>query len=424
MQSHSKRADIARGIADAAARWCDADFPPRVRAQARIAQRTRYSLPVVEYALDQLFGAMTYDAILTTIEREVGAKPVAPVGRVAIISSRTTIGVAIIPAIFAICADCEVVVKDREDELVASFFETLAEELGGPSSGPSTPALRAYARDDKRVCARDDKRVCARDDKRVDARDDNSGAFAAQIWDGGARDLSAFDCVVAFGGDDALAAIRSQLKPDARFIAYGPKASIGYVTREALRDERAAARIAAGAAHDLVLYDGEGCLSLHTLFVEKGAVVPVARFTALLAGAVERANVEFPLGERDAGAIARVAALRDLAQFRGAVFNSDAQARFLIEPGSPDRPPAFAPRALAVHDVDEPEEMRAYAERHALPLEACAVAGERRDVAAAAIAAGANRISAFGEMQHPSLTYAHGGRPRFAEFVRFISEDE
>lgn len=416
MQSHSKRADVARGIADAAARWCHPDFPPRVRAQTRIVERTGYTLPVVEHALDHLFGAITCDAILTTIEGEVGAKRVAPVGRVAIISSRTTIGVAIVPALFAICAGCDVVVKDREDELVAAFFETLAEEFGGPSFAPSTAAPRAYARDDNRAYARDDKRVSARDDKR--------SVFAAQIWDGGARDLSAFDCVVAFGGDDALAAIRSQLKPDARFVAYGPKASIGYVTREALQDERAAARIAAGAARDLVLYDGEGCLSLHALFVESDAIVSVASFTALLAQAVERANVEFPLGERDAAAVARIAALRDLAQFRGAVFHSDAQARFLIERGDPDRPPALAPRALAVHEVDVPEEMRAYIERHALPLEACAVAGGRRDVAAAAIAAGANRISAFGEMQHPPLTYAHGGRPRFAEFVRFLSENE
>ena len=52
-----------------------------------------------------------------------------PLGRVCIVSSRTTIGVAILPAIFALCAKCDVLVKDREDHLVAAFFETLGDEL-------------------------------------------------------------------------------------------------------------------------------------------------------------------------------------------------------------------------------------------------------------------------------------------------------
>lgn len=378
MQRRSPFAEAAEAIADAAARWCDADFPPRVRAQQRIARRTGYTLPVVEFALDRLFGSIAPAGLLATIEAEIGERPCLPVGRVAVISSRTTIGVAIVPAVFALCAGCDVLVKDREDALVSSFFETLAQEREFPAT--------------------------------------------ARQWNGVPDDagLAGFDAVVAFGGDDALRAIRAACAPSARFIAYGPKASLGYVTRESLRDESRSARLARDAARDLVLYDGEGCLSLHALFVERGGSARVERFMELLAIAVAQASVEFPAGERSADVQARVAAARDLAIFRGGPVFSDADATFLITAGSHDRPPDFLPRAVAALAVDAPSEMLDYVRRHRLPIEACAIGAERADVTAAALQAGANRIAPFGSLQDPPIGTPHGGRPRIAEFVRFV----
>jgi hypothetical protein len=379
MQRRSAFAERASAIADAAASWRNADFPPRVRAQTRIVERTAYSLPVVEYALDALFGSITAHDIESTIASEIGERLVQPIGRVAIISSRTTIGVAVVPAIFALCAGCDVVVKDREDSLVAAFFETLAQE-----------------------------------------RDDFATAARAMQWEGesGTHDLSSYDAVVAFGGYDALDAIQASLAPGARFIPYAPKASIGYVAREALGDDAAAQRIATGAARDMLLYDGEGCLSLHALFVECGGNVAPEDFMCILDAAVQRAAVEFPIGRRDPLRAIHVAALRDLAPFRGGPIYFDAEATYMLETGQPERAPDFAPRVLAIHPVDSPREMRAYVERHRLPIEVCAVAGERSDVFDAAFACDANGIVAFGEMQNPRLRYPHGGRPRFADFVR------
>ncbi len=350
-----------------------------MRALNRVCERTGYSVPVVEYAIDALFSSITLEAIDTVMRGELGSAHVEPVGPVAVVSSRTTIGVAIVPALFALCAGCDVHVKDREDALVTAFFETLAEE---------------------------DSRFA------VSAR--------ASQWCGEAQahDLRLYAAVVAFGTDETLRAIRAQLAPGARFIPYGPKASIGYVTREALSDSNVTRAISQGAARDLVLYEGQGCLSLHALFVERNATLGPQAFAGLLASAIERANIEFPIGQRDAATEARIATERDLALFRDTVSYSNAQASFLLELGEPDRAPAFLPRVLAVHAVDGPNDMRAYVQRHSLPLEACAVAGHRDDVFAAAIAAGANRVAAFGELQRPPLDVKHGGRPRVAEFVR------
>src|SRR5579875_1686155 len=65
--------EIVRFVADAAERWRDADFAPRVRATAAIRERLGYSEPVVDVALDRLFGSIRADALAETIASELGA---------------------------------------------------------------------------------------------------------------------------------------------------------------------------------------------------------------------------------------------------------------------------------------------------------------------------------------------------------------
>jgi hypothetical protein len=175
------------GAIDAAAvRWSDACFPPRMLARDAVSSRTGYSPAMVEYAFDHLFGALRRDAIEAVITDELGSLEVLdgfssrggrpraqalPLGRICIVSSRTTIGVAIVPAVFALCAKCAVVVKDREDHLIDALFATLSEQL---------PALRAAA--------------------------------VAQTWRGDedASRLAGFDAVVAFGSDVTLREIATR----------------------------------------------------------------------------------------------------------------------------------------------------------------------------------------------------------------------
>lgn len=395
---------IARAVADAAQRWTHPDFPPRVRALGAICERTGYSAPVVEYALDRLFAPLEQNAIEAVIHRELGSLDVLdrfallsdgsrarglPVGRVCVISSRTTIGVAIVPAIFALCAKCSVVVKDREDALVAAFFATLAEEL-----------------------------------------DELHDAAVAQRWDGklGSRDLSEFAAVVAFGSDPTLQRIRAGLTAGARWIGFGSRASSGYVAREALGDSRNARHVAEGAARDLVLYDTEGCLSLHVLFVESGGAISPQEFATILAQAVERASIEFPPSRFDARATAAVVSTRDGAAFRattgsGAVY-SDPRATYLAVLDPPfEQSPAFLPRTLCIFSVASPAEAARYLAHHRLAIEAIAVAGARPDIADLARTCGAARTAPFGSLQSPPLGAYHGGRPRISEFVRWITDE-
>lgn len=400
MVKKSARAIVA-AIAAAAARWSEAGFAPRARIRDAVSQRTRYSLPAVDFAFDTLFGSLQRDTIEAVITDELGCLDVLddfvargergrvralPLGDVCIVSSRTTIGVALLPAVFALCAKCHVLVKDREDHLIAAFFETLAGEL-----------------------------------------DELSGVATAQTWKGADDDynLAGFDAVVAFGSDATLAQIAKALVFPTRFIPYGTKASAGYVTREALTDERGVESIARGAARDLVLYESEGCLSLHALFVERGGAISPERFAELLAGEIRAALAAFPPGPRDALSTVRRAQARDLEIFRGegARIYADPPAEYLVvlDP-SLDAPPAFLPLSVRLHVVDDASQAAQYFARHGIAVEAFAVAHSRPDVRSMAAAIGASRIASFGTLQTPPLGTFHGGRPRIAEFVRWVSD--
>jgi len=391
-------ASIIGAAADAAQRWSDADFPPRVRATDAIAKRTGYTVPVVDYALDRLFVPLRAAALERAVTQELGSLAALdrfverdgahsrayPVGNVVIVSSETTIGVAIVPAVFALCAKCTVLVKDREDSLVEAFFQTLAQEH---------PELA--------------KQATARAWKGNDPHED--------------RELRVADAVVAFGRDESLAAIRGALRPGARFVGYGHRASIGYVSREALASETSALAAAQGAARDLVLYDGEGCMSLHALFVERDAAIALPAFAQMLIDAAASASVEFPARKLDPRVVAYCtgAAFR-AALGRGSVMRTPSADTTLVLDPPHHEPPPLLPRILPLYAIDGPDECEEYVRSHGLPLEAFALAVPSETLADLGARLGAARVARLGEMQSPGPDLHHGGRARIADFIRWV----
>jgi hypothetical protein len=396
---------IVRALADAAERWRDVDFPPRVCATRAIGARTGYSEPVVGYALDALFGEIERGRLSAAIAAELGSLDALDgfvqrpggldgwargVERVTIVASDTTVGVAVLPAVFALCAKAQVVVKDRADDLVAAFAATLAEME--PAVGRAFVAERWGGHDDPRAHAR----------------------------------LAAAEVVVAFGASEALAALRAQTDPEARFVPYGHRTSVGYLERAALTDERTARTLADAIARDALLYDGEGCLSLHALFVERGGNVDAGRFARILDAACAAALVKFP--PASASLDPRAVGLRDAAAFRAAqrgtaaFVGGDAAAYLVLVDPPRAEPPPLVPRVIAFYAVDSPSEALAVLEVHRVPLEALALADtapRRADLAAFVAGCGATRVAPFGRLQHPPLDGLHGGEGRILPFVRW-----
>ena len=393
---------IIAAIAAAAGRWCDPHFAPRAALVPRIAERTGYAQPVVTYALDRLFETMTADALRATIAGELGTlaaldgfvrRPGRPDGfargveRVAIVSSDTTIGVALPAAVFALCARAQVDVKDRVDGLVAAFAATLA---------GIEPAF--------------------------------AGAFRAQPWsspgDSGAGEtLAAADTVVAYGGAEALVAIRALLGPEARFVPFGHRTSIGYVPAAALADAAAARDHAAGAALDAILYDGEGCLSLHALFVERGAAVTPQAYAALVADGAGALAARFPPSQapESPGAFAyrKRLAFRE-ANGIGRVLQAGG-ATIAFDPPLDEPPPLFA-RTLGIYPTGGLPDAAARLRAWALPVEALGTPHGLATNAVLELAreAGIVRIAPLGRLQAPPLGGEHGGSGRILPFVRWM----
>jgi hypothetical protein len=183
---------------------------------------------------------------------------------------------------------------------------------------------------------------------------------------------------------------------------------------------------AAGIARDALLYDGDGCLSLHLLFVERAPDGAHERFIDDLADACAACAIEFPPGPRKPARAARANAYTGAAAFRAA----NGAGRVLRDPGGAwsivvdppgDELPPFGAGVIPVAFVDGLDDAAAYVRRHALPLQALGVADpDAVDARAFAAALGAVRIARFGTLQDPPPAGRHGGRGRIADFVRWV----
>ncbi|MGA2246724.1 MAG: acyl-CoA reductase [Verrucomicrobiota bacterium] len=250
-------------------------------------------------------------------------------------------------------------------------------------------------------------------------------------WRGGQPDLEAAlfahaDCVTATGSDETLAAIRSRVPANVRFLGYGQRASFGLVTREVLREE-AIAELVARVVDDVIAWDQNGCLSPHVIYVEERGAVESDQFAALLAAELMQRETAEPRGTisvQESAAIASRRALYEaLAAHRGdvklwqsqgstawtVVFEHEVRFRFsplnrfvFVKP-VPDL-------AAVLQGVDEWKGKISTVAVAAQP-------GRLKELAPQLARWGVTRLCAPGRMQSPPLTWRHDGRPALGDLV-------
>jgi len=252
------------------------------------------------------------------------------------------------------------------------------------------------------------------------------------VWPGGDASLETAlfaeaDCVTATGGDEALAAIRSQLPFQTRFIGYGHRVSFGYVAGEVL-SRFYSGRVVSWTADDVVAWNQLGCLSPHVIYVQTGGEVPPEKFAELLADELDRREQMEPRGELPAEHAAAIASRRGIYEVRAAhapgetrhwcsknstawtvVYEADARFqlsclnRFIYVKPVPDLAEALQqagaiPGRISTVGLAVPEHQMA----------------ER---AAQLAVAGVPRVCPLGRMQNPPLTWRHDGRPALGDLV-------
>ncbi len=240
------------------------------------------------------------------------------------------------------------------------------------------------------------------------------------------------DTVLAYGGNDTLAALRQQLPVSTRFLPHGHKLSVGLVSAAALDPQHLGA-VARVAALDVVRYEQQGCYSPHSYYVARGGRVSPREFALALAGELSALQHKFARRALSLEEAASVAGWRQGQELKG----QDDSVQLIGEAGAPwavayaDRAGPLLPCALnrtvqvqAVAALEETLPLLA-AQRDYLQTVGIAAAPEELHALAEGLGrAGATRICALGRMTAPEAGWHHDGRFSLLDLVRMVELEQ
>ncbi|MFQ5847625.1 MAG: acyl-CoA reductase [Candidatus Methylomirabilales bacterium] len=253
--------------------------------------------------------------------------------------------------------------------------------------------------------------------------------LAVLWWSGGRADLEAvaFDraeVVIAYGSEQTIHALQGRVR--CRFVGHGHRVSFGMIGREVLAR---AQEVADRAAYDASLFEQQGCLSPHLVYVEEGGGVSPREFAGLVASAMAGWVERLPPGSltrEEAATVRKFRAGYEAQEMAGkevALFPSpEGLAWTIIYDADPTFTPSCLHRTLLVKPVADLSEvgrlLRSW--RPYLQAAGVAVTPERAGTLADQMGrAGVNRICPVGRMQAPPLSWHQEGRFLLRDLVRW-----
>ena len=254
---------------------------------------------------------------------------------------------------------------------------------------------------------------------------------AGGIGDEGADALYAqADTVLAYGGNQTLAALRRRLPVTTRFLPHGHKLGFGLVGAAAL-DTLKAPAVARLAAWDVMRYDQQGCYSPHVFYVERGAPVPPRAFADYLAAELANLQRRFarrPLALEEGTAVARwQQAVEWAGDDQHLLGPLDAPWSVAYNDSLQPLAPTALYRTIAVVGVDSLDAAVPVvaAQREYLQTAGIAASPEQLYRLAGLLgAAGVTRISAIGSMSMPEAGWHHDGRFNLIDLVRMTEIEQ
>lgn len=400
---------VLTSLATTAAVFLDATSQARCEAEALLPAETGLSPEMIRHVLPLLFQEYRAERLTALVQEELGSLDALDTFVPTAGGWRKAYGPTLITQVLA-----GNLPGTGLDGVLFALLVKAATLVKASSAAPSLPTLFA---------------------RTLAGVDPDLGSCVAVVsWPGGHAALEeiAFaraDIVVASGTDESMAAIQRQVR--GRFIGYGHKVSFSLITKERLEDAEALAR---QAAYDVVLFDQRGCLSPQLVYVEAGGRVSPREFAALLAQALEQWQTILPRGTVPVEASVAIRRLRNEAEWQ-AIAGKEV-VLYASAPGTEwtvvyDADPRFVPSPLYRTVRVKPFSTLAELAEVLLPwrthLEAAGVAAgpdRLREIAELLGQAGVSRIAQLGTLQTPPLSWRHGGRPRLADFVRWVTLEE
>ncbi len=235
-------------------------------------------------------------------------------------------------------------------------------------------------------------------------------AYAAATWTGGDEAIetplhAAARLVVAYGGEATIDALQSAVV--GRFIAFGPRLSLGWVGPGADPDQAAH-----GMALDIATFDQRGCLSVHAVLAEPDTA---PTFAAALARALTELALDLPPGHSNTTDRAGVRLAREDAELRDLDWHGDAlDAGTVIVDPDPRISPSPGLRTVRIHPVEGVPPLDHWNGR----LQGVAFAGHMpATIHRAFEQTGVSRFAPAGRLQATDAAWRNGGVDLAAEFA-------
>ena len=121
--------------------------------------------------------------------------------------------------------------------------------------------------------------------------------------------LASANAVIVFGADETIAHFRALALPHQTFLGYGHRISLGMVFEDPTFES------AAGAALDASLFDQQGCLSPHCIYVADRP----EEYAARLAVEMARVQLTHPRSTLTLSETAAISEIRETTRFRAAI---------------------------------------------------------------------------------------------------------
>ena len=234
--------EIVAAIDAVAQLWCDRDWPLRVQARERAAQATGFSEQAVDRSFDVELRNYRADSLWRTLNRELG--------------------------------DPRVLDGFRGNQPLDGLAHAIGPEITGAiftGNVPGLPALsivRALLVKSAVIAkvASGEPTFAALFAQSLHAADARLGdAIVVTYWDRedtASRDalFACVDALIAYGGEDACAAIRAALPPGLRYVEHGHKFSAGIVS-EPYVNEHGLDKVAERIAADVSLFNQQACIA-------------------------------------------------------------------------------------------------------------------------------------------------------------------
>jgi hypothetical protein len=396
--------------------WLDPQYPYRQQAEALLPIITHYSAPMVRHGLDTLLQTFRKDALWRLLQAEFGDPYVLDTfrprphagGYTRAYGPRliTHIFSGNVPALPVWSLICALLVKS------ASLGKSASEE-------PLFAAL--FARSFWDICP------------------EIGSCLAVGWWKGGdvALEAAAFtpaEAVIAYGSEATTRDLQRRVPSQVRFLAYGHKLSFGVIGRETLGSAEQATQTARRAAYGVSMFDQQGCVSPHLLYVERGGALSPKEFAALLAQEMAAVHATWPRGTLSLEESTAIRHVRGTYEFRQ--LNDDEVLLFCSEPGTAwtviyEDTPTFTPsclnRTIRIHPVDDMTDVAARLApvRAYLQTAGVALSPARRQALAEMLGRlGVTRLSTLDCMPWPRLTWHHDGRCNLLDLVRWTDIED